>query len=135
MRGRPTKYKPEYAEKAEKLALLGMTDVQLAEHFGIAESNFYQWQQRFPEFQEALKKGKIDADAAVVESLFKKAKSGDFLSMAYWINNRCRAYGWSAKQNSEEPTRPTTVNFNFITNNNCAPLQLPNQTIDIVPEE
>ncbi|SDY78195.1 hypothetical protein [Nitrosomonas sp. Nm33] len=36
--GRPTSYRPEYAEQAYKLCLLGATDKQLAEFFNVVES-------------------------------------------------------------------------------------------------
>ena len=35
--GRPSKYRPEYAEQAGKLALLGLTDKQLGDFFGVDE--------------------------------------------------------------------------------------------------
>ena len=67
------KYKPEYADQAHKLCLLGLTDVQMAEVFGIAESTFYLWKQRFPEFAEAIASGKVHADANVAKSLYQRA--------------------------------------------------------------
>lgn len=43
MAGRPTKYKPEYAEQASKLCALGATDAQLADFFesNPSEDDFY----------------------------------------------------------------------------------------------
>lgn len=67
------KYKSEYADQAHKLCLLGLTDVQMAEVFGIAESTFYLWKQRFPEFAEAIASGKVHADGNVAKSLYQRA--------------------------------------------------------------
>ena len=71
--GRPTGYKAEYAEQARKLSLLGLTDAQLADVFGCAESTLNLWKLKQPEFSEAIKEGKGLADAKVAESLFHRA--------------------------------------------------------------
>ena len=71
--GRPSKYKPEYAELAYNYCLLGATDAKLAEFFEVDESTINNWKIDFPEFFESIKKGKEVADAQVAQSLFKKA--------------------------------------------------------------
>jgi len=71
--GRPSKYNPEYEDKVYKLCLLGATDSQIADFFGIAESNLNIWKKKYPKFQESIKKGKIDADSKVANSLFHRA--------------------------------------------------------------
>lgn len=70
---RPTDYRQEYAEQARKLCLLGFTDKQLAVFFGVNESTINRWKQKYPEFCESIKSGKVIADAQVSESLFKRA--------------------------------------------------------------
>lgn len=70
---RPTKYKPEYAEKARKLCLLGATDEALADFFEVDVSTISNWKNDFPLFLEALKKGKAQADAEVAASLYHRA--------------------------------------------------------------
>jgi len=135
MAGRPTKYKPQFAKEVEKLAMLGLTDIQLAEYFEISEKSINTWKKQYPEFLQSLKDGRVTADIKVVESLYKQALKGNTIASIYWINNRCRAYGWSAKQNSDpDQGRNVNIQMNFITNNDCRPLQLPN-TIDIEAEE
>ena len=70
---RPTDYRQEYAEQARKLCLLGFTDKQLADFFGVNESTITRWKQKYPEFCTSIKNGKVVADAQVAESLFKRA--------------------------------------------------------------
>lgn len=70
---RPSSYKPEYAEQARKLCLLGATDAQLADFFGVAESTINLWKLANPEFSESLKAGKEKADALVAYSLYHRA--------------------------------------------------------------
>jgi len=72
--GRPTKYKPEYASQAGKLCLLGATDAQLADFFGVSEQTITSWKKRHPEFLASLKEAKPSADEQVVQSLFKRAR-------------------------------------------------------------
>ena len=70
---RPSSYKPEYAKQGFKLCLLGATDKQLADFFGVAESTINKWKLDFPEFSESLKLGKQEADAQVANSLYQRA--------------------------------------------------------------
>jgi len=72
--GRPTKYKPEFAEQAYGMCLLkGMTDEELANYFGVATSSIYEWKKEHPDFSEAIKKGKEIADVSVATALRDRA--------------------------------------------------------------
>ena len=72
--GRPTSWKPEYAEMAYKFCLLGASDERLAELFEVAVSTIYEWKRTVPEFSEAVTRGKEVADAEIAHSLFHRAK-------------------------------------------------------------
>ena len=73
--GRTSKYKPKYAEVAERLCQeKGYTDKNLAIHFKVSEATINRWKNEFCEFCESLKKGKDDFDSRVVEqALLKRA--------------------------------------------------------------
>jgi hypothetical protein len=71
--GRPTSFKPEYSEQAYKLCLLGATDKEMADFFGVSEVTFNAWKQEFPDFLKSMRDGKVSADAKVAESLYKRA--------------------------------------------------------------
>jgi hypothetical protein len=71
--GRPSSFRPEYIDTVKKLCLLGATDKQMADIFGVAESTFNKWKIDHPEFSESLKEGKEIADAQVASSLFNRA--------------------------------------------------------------
>lgn len=77
-KGRPTKYKPEYAIQAEKLCKKGFIDREIADFFGIAESTLNLWKHANPDFMESLKKGKSYCDDAVVDSLYKRAIGSEY---------------------------------------------------------
>ena len=51
----------------------GLTDIQIAEKMGIGESTLYEWENRYPEIREALKKGKAPVDMEVENALLKSA--------------------------------------------------------------
>jgi hypothetical protein len=70
---RPSKYKPEYAEQARKLCLLGATDQEIADFFDVEVRTVYRWKGDHDEFCQALKAGKEEADARVERSLYQQA--------------------------------------------------------------
>ncbi len=72
--GRPSKYRPEYAELARKYCLLGATDAELAEYFDTSEKTVNEWKKQHPEFLQSIKDGKEVADATVADALFQRAK-------------------------------------------------------------
>ena len=71
--GRPTAYRAEYAEQAEKLCKLGAIDEELAEFFSVSKVTINAWKQQFPEFLNSLKAGKAQADANIAERLYQRA--------------------------------------------------------------
>lgn len=71
--GRPTDYKPEYAEQAAKLCALGATDIELADFFGVDVRTVYRWKHKHDEFCQALNAGKEKADERVINSLYHRA--------------------------------------------------------------
>ena len=72
-RGRPSSFKPEYVEQVRKLCLLGATDPELADFFGVSISTVKNWKRAHPDFLSALKAGKLQADAEVAQRLYRRA--------------------------------------------------------------
>lgn len=70
---RPTKYKPEYCEQAEKLCRLGATDIEIADFFDVEVRTLYRWKGEHEAFCQALKAGKEISDERVERSLFARA--------------------------------------------------------------
>ena len=119
--GRPSKYKPEYAEQARKLCLLGYHDAELAQFFETTEQTINAWKKKHPAFLEALKAGKESADANVAERLYIRAMGfeqdeerqmgdsvvtisryypPDVTAAIFWLKNRQRGK-WRDKQDIE----------------------------------
>ncbi|MGE0366958.1 MAG: helix-turn-helix domain-containing protein [Phycisphaerales bacterium] len=72
----PKTYKqdPEYFnEHALRYALLGATNEEMGRFFGVAETTFETWLQKFPDLRDAVDRGRHGADAEVAEKLFQRA--------------------------------------------------------------
>jgi hypothetical protein len=71
--GRPSRYKEDMPQRAYKLCLLGLRDQDLAVAFGVGIGSIDVWKKEHPEFFEAIKRGRDEADAHVAESLYHRA--------------------------------------------------------------
>ena len=71
--GRPTAYKPEFAEIARRACQIGYTDQELAELLEVSVRTLSNWKHEHDEFLQALKAGKEVADDRVERSLYEKA--------------------------------------------------------------
>lgn len=122
---RPTKYREEFNQQAEKLCKLGATDIELADFFGVNVATLHRWKNEYPEFCDALRVGKETADNRVERSLFAKANGyehdevdirvvanevvqtpirkfypPDTTACIFWLKNR-RPDNWRDKQEHE----------------------------------
>lgn len=55
------------------MCLLGATDKEMADIWGVEEQTVNNWKIAHPEFFESIKAGKIEADSKVAASLYKRA--------------------------------------------------------------
>ena len=51
----------------------GLTDEQIAKNIGVRRETIYDWAKRFPDFSNAIKTGREQADLQVENALFKRA--------------------------------------------------------------
>ena len=71
--GRPSKFDEGMREKIRQLCILGATDADSANFLDISISTLSNWKVEKPEFLEALKAAKSEADARVERSLYERA--------------------------------------------------------------
>lgn len=71
--GRPTKYKEAFNDQVFEMALLGLSDSQMANILGITEQTFNNWKTDYPMFFESLTQGKENADGKVAKAMYKRA--------------------------------------------------------------
>lgn len=71
--GAKTKYKKEYDKLAFNYCLLGSTDVEMANFFGVTEKTLNNWKHEHGSFFQSIKAGKEEADANVAKALYHRA--------------------------------------------------------------
>ena len=71
--GRPSLYKPEFAEQAFELCLAGATNRDLADTFEVGHSTIDNWLRKHPEFAQAVRRGRALADGKVAHGLYSRA--------------------------------------------------------------
>lgn len=124
--GRPSEYNPDtHPAIAESLARKGFTNTEIAEGLRIATSTLHEWRGKYPEFSDAVKRGKEVADDLVEKSLYQRAvgedvtetktirladggsrvetlnkRVADTTAMIFWLKNR-RPEEWRDKQDIE----------------------------------
>lgn len=70
---RKSAWTPAIVDQAKNLCLLGATDPDLANFFEVGLTTFQGWKRKYPELRDALKAGKMAADAKVAKSLYQRA--------------------------------------------------------------
>lgn len=92
----------------EGMARDGLTDEQMARKMGISVSTFYEWNNRFSEFSEALKKGRAPIDYEVENKLLELCRAGDKTAIIFWLKNR-RPDLWKDRRDKDENTDKAIV--------------------------
>lgn len=126
-----------YAQMATHLAMLGATDVEMAEAFGITLATLKYWFAKSWSFNCAVQKGKLEADANVSAALYQRAigyehkaekifcngdgkitradymehHPPDVRAQELWLKNR-RPEQWRTPAESAPPSQPVTNNVN-----------------------
>jgi hypothetical protein len=72
-------YRPEYARLAFHFYSLGATDSKLADAFSVSAATISNWRGRYPEFDDACRKGKDAFDNQVERGLYQRA-------VGYWYD-------------------------------------------------
>lgn len=98
--GRPSKYDESLLDDVRERALKGETDEEIAAGLDVSRSTLALWKARHPEFSDALKAWKGEADDAIEHSLYRKALSGDTTAAIFWLKNR-RKDEWRDKHEVE----------------------------------
>lgn len=71
--------------KLEAWARDGLTDEQVAKNIGINRTTLYDWKKRFPDIDNALKRGKEVVDIEVENKLLQKAMGFEYEETETWV--------------------------------------------------
>ena len=72
------KYNDDFPLLAEGMAREGMIDVEIAAALGISKDTFYQYQKKYPDFYDSIKRGKAPVDVRAENSLLKRVEGYEF---------------------------------------------------------
>jgi len=92
----------EVNEQAREMASRGLTVAQIADCLGLGERTVYEKQNAYPQFMQAIKRGRAEGLNSVSNALFEKATQGNVTAMIYYLKTRDRA-NWG--ENQPEPLR------------------------------
>lgn len=81
---------PEALRRLEGWKRNGLTDEQIAHNMGIRRETLWDWQKRFPNVANALKRGREDINFIVENALLKKALTGNVTAMIFFLKNNWR---------------------------------------------
>lgn len=75
----------------------GLTDEEIAQNIGIRRETLYAWKNKYPNINNALKRGKEQSNFLIENVLFRKALSGNVTAMIFYLKNN-----WRDKYNDSE---------------------------------
>jgi hypothetical protein len=112
--GRPTDYDPKYCDMIVEAMTQGKSVAAFAADIGKARSTINYWAEHFPEFSEALKKGKAACAAWWEERIrdIVKGKEGNVTAAIFGLKNMA-AEDWKDKHELEHSGNVTVKLVNF----------------------
>jgi hypothetical protein len=85
---RPTTYSPTILPAVKAAAHFGATAEEIAEYLDVSMRSFKGWMYNEPALRDAMKRGRDASDERVIESLYRKALTGDVGACCFWLKNR-----------------------------------------------
>ncbi len=77
--GRKLKLHADWPLLAEGYARDGLIDVEIAKKLGISRSTFYEYMKKFPDFSDAITRGKLPVDFEVESLLLKRCRGFEYI--------------------------------------------------------
>ena len=119
--GRPPKYKPEYCDMLVEHMSEGSSMLSFAAEIDVARSTLNEWADKYPEFSEAVSRGKAKC-AAWWETVGRKLAvtgEGNATMVVFGLTNMARDE-WRNKQEIDHQSsdgsmtpQPSTINANM----------------------
>lgn len=127
--GRPPDFDKDFIGQAEKLCILGATDYELADFFGVSTRTIYRWKNTHEGFCQAVKVGKGKSDERVERALFNRA-----VGYSYESEKVFQFQGQVVRANTVEHVPPDpAAAFNWLKNRR--PEQWRDKTEQVVRHE
>ncbi len=82
-------FRPQFVERAAIACMVGLTDYEIGTIFGVTGITISRWKVEHPEFGDALRTGKIQADERVERALYSRAVGYSFDSEEiHWVKGK-----------------------------------------------
>lgn len=107
--GRPSRYRPEYCQKAIEIMAVGRSKKDVAVHLGIRVETLYEWEKQFLEFSNAIKIGELLSEYWWKEIGRVNLFNANF-NHVLWMMNMSNRHGWSRKVDGNIGIDATTTN-------------------------
>lgn len=108
--GRPTKYKPEMCDMVLPVMQDGGSIEQVALKLDISKPTLYEWIRDYPEFSNAINKGRLASECWWQSKGHKNLENKDFNAYLYKINMQNRFDWRENKKVSGDRDNPIEVN-------------------------
>lgn len=97
MRGRPTKYKPEFCDDVIEYMGQGFSKEAFAGKVGVSKQQIWRWMKKHKEFRTAIKKAETACQAFWEEMGIQLVLAGQGNATAWIYNMKCRfrKSGWA----------------------------------------
>jgi len=95
--GRPSTYDPSICADIPAFFTSGASKAELAVHLGISRQTLWDWEGKYPEFSEAIKRGVENSEAWWVSQGRVALREREFNHVLWYMNMKNR-FGWSDKQ-------------------------------------
>ena len=115
---RPSSYSPVILPVVRACATFGATAEEIANYLNIPWGSFKRWIYAEAELREALKRGRDASDERVVESLYRKALTGDVGACCFWLKNR-RPSEWRDVQHLDQAVGHYIISDRPMTEDEC----------------
>lgn len=80
----------EMIKKAESLSAAGLTKEEIADCLDMGYSTLFEKEKEYPEFAEAIKRGKSKGIGMMANNLVKLAKAGNAAANIFWLKARAK---------------------------------------------
>jgi hypothetical protein len=72
------KYREDFPQEAYEMALLGLSDTEMARIWGVTEATIAMWKRTKPDFAERIKEGRSKPDREVAKAFYKMCIGYDY---------------------------------------------------------
>ena len=111
--GRPTKYDPSICADVPGLFENGESVAEVCVALGISKQAYYDWQEKYPEFYDAVHEGLKRSEAwwtMMGRSYLVQHHQGARLDTGLWKSNMANRFGWREKQDVTSDDKPLMPN-------------------------